>query len=378
MKSFLPEHFQFAHKYSVQLNEQLRNLVAYGVANKLYSVRIDIKDDEKKKEFSHLQSTEIASWLKNHGYTNELEKLWLITLYPALVTDLYLFVDEALICSEKARLTLTYALLRKPLRDNLFYLEWLLVSPQNFVNTFDEKDPSEFSLDQMLRQDKVRGIIREAIDRIGKSGVIDSDVIFNMRYEPHGGQYSLHAMWNRALHLITTRKSLATEQRNLNFIFSDDQDRLDQWTHIYTHVPAVLDYAVNIAEALLFLLSGSKPADFLVSKFHRELGFAVWSKDIVSLPNNKQYFSDFPNDLDDLYVACPRCHKKIDVQQDLARALFLERYINCPHCHRYISIRSIVNQNTVKRVLSYHPIHLNSRTFAQAANFYNSAILEFF
>jgi len=76
------------------------------------------------------------------------------------LADLYQFVTEALICSEKGWLTASYALLRKPFRDNLFYLEWLLAEPDVFTNAFYKQDPEEFSVDKMMRESKVLEIIK--------------------------------------------------------------------------------------------------------------------------------------------------------------------------------------------------------------------------
>ena len=126
MKSFLPDQFSFSHKYSTYLNGYLANLLVFGEQNKVYSVSFQFKNEEHDKAFSQLQGGEIADWLEKNEYKDVLEKMILRTLYPALLGDLCQFVAEALDCSEKARLTVTYALLRKPFRDDLFYLEWLL------------------------------------------------------------------------------------------------------------------------------------------------------------------------------------------------------------------------------------------------------------
>jgi hypothetical protein len=347
MKSFLPEQYHFAHEYSKSLNGYLTNLIVFGEQNQVYSVPINLKNDEHEKEFSQLNGGEIAIWLENHGYRDELERMILKSLYPALLADLCQFVVEALDCSESARLTITYALLRKPLRDDLFYLEWLLADPRSFINTFYEKNPSEFSLDKMLREDKVRGIVRQAVDRTAKKDSVDPEVIYDIRYNKLA-EYSFDTMWNKALHLITTAKTHSTEYRNLNFIFSDDEDRSHQWKHIYSFLPVVLDYAVDVAESLMFIVLGNERPGYYVDFFHRELGFFVWSKEVVDWQNNLTLSSEMPNDLDELHIACPKCNRMIDMQENLARALFLERKMKCPKCFRNITIESIVDKNGLR------------------------------
>jgi len=347
MNASLPTQYRFSHEYSVLLNQQLEHLINYGVQNKVYSIHIELSDKKQSEEFSALNSTEIFDWLNNNGYRSHLEKMILMSLYPALISDMFLFIDEALNCLEKGRLTTAYSLFRKPLRDNLFYLEWLLVEPTNFAGMFYDKEPTEFVLDRMLREEKVLPIITKAVDRVGKTGIVIPEVIYEMRYKSKTGFYSLNAMWNQALHLITTSKSHNTPKREFNLIFSDDEDKFTQWEHIYSSIPVILHYGIEIAEALMFLVVGDRPSEFRINHFHRELGFSVWSRDLVLRQNDPQLLKDFPNDLDDLYVKCPSCKKKIDVHQEQARALFLDRKIKCQYCNRGVSIESIVVNNPI-------------------------------
>lgn len=270
----MPDQYQFSHKYSLYLNEYLANLLVFGEQNGVYSVFINLNNEQQGREFSQLKGEEISFWLEKNGYKDELEKMVLRTLYPALLWDLHQFVAEALECSEKARLTVTYALLRKPFRDDLFYLEWLLAEPHDFINIFQDKNPSEFSLDKMLREDKVRGIVREAVSKTVKMDSVDPEVIYDMRFNKIV-EFSFDAMWNKALHLVTTAKTHSTEKRNMNFIFSGDEEREYQWRHIYSFLPVVLDYAVDVAESLMYIMLGKERPNYYVDFFHRELGFSV-------------------------------------------------------------------------------------------------------
>jgi len=102
MKSLLPDQYRFSHKYSTYLNGYLASLLVFGEQNKVYSVTIHFKEEGDEKEFSQLEGGKIADWLEENGYKDELEKMLLRTLYPALLGDLYQFVAEALDCSERA------------------------------------------------------------------------------------------------------------------------------------------------------------------------------------------------------------------------------------------------------------------------------------
>ena len=61
--------------------------IVFGEENKVYSVSINIDNDEHKKEFSQLGEVKIFNWLEKHGYKDELEKMILMSLYPALLSS---------------------------------------------------------------------------------------------------------------------------------------------------------------------------------------------------------------------------------------------------------------------------------------------------
>jgi hypothetical protein len=355
MESLLPDQYYFSHQYSAWLNEYLVNLLVFGEQSNVYSVSLQPKNQEHDKQLLHLEGEELAAWLEKNGYTDEVEKMTVRTVYQALLADLCQFVAEALSCSARGRLTVAFALLRKPFRDNLFYLEWLLDDPQHFIKTFRDKNPSEFSLDKMLREDKVREIVRRATKKTMKRDSVVSDVIYDIRYNKLV-DYSFDPMWNKALHLITTAKTHSTEHRNLNLVFSNDEDRDYQWRHIYAFLPLLLDYAVDVAETLMYMMSGKERPNFYVDYFHRELGFAVWSREVIEWQDDPLVVSEFPNDLDDLHVECPKCHRVIDMRNEWARILFLTRKMKCPKCFRRIGIESIVDKNEIRPHLKMHDV----------------------
>lgn len=104
-------------------------------------MKISLDNENQAKEFSNLVGVEILRWLEKHNKSSELGELLLKSVYPAILADYCQFVSEALHCSEKGKLTVTYALLRKPLRDNLLYFEWLLADPNNLLNTLYNMPP---------------------------------------------------------------------------------------------------------------------------------------------------------------------------------------------------------------------------------------------
>jgi hypothetical protein len=58
-------------------------------------------------------------------------------------------------------------------------------------------------------------------------------------------------MFDQALHLVTNYKAIQTARQNLNFIFSDRESHESQWMHLYTRLPLLLAYAVDLSTVLV-------------------------------------------------------------------------------------------------------------------------------
>jgi hypothetical protein len=54
----------------------------------------------------------------------------------ALTSDFLHHVYEGLWCLEKRKIVVAFNVLRKPLKDNLTYLCWMLADPEDFYATY--------------------------------------------------------------------------------------------------------------------------------------------------------------------------------------------------------------------------------------------------
>lgn len=87
-------------------------------------------------------------WLKQNNLNNEITSVLTKHLISAIVHDFLNFMFESLNCAKKGKMTVAYALLRKPITDELLILEQLLVDKTEFIDRFfhiaipDNYDPS--------------------------------------------------------------------------------------------------------------------------------------------------------------------------------------------------------------------------------------------
>ena len=62
-------------------------------------------------------------------------------------------------------------------------------------------------------------IIQLAIDKSSTPGWVSAELIYDLRYNKAMVR-GFEPLWNKAAHLVTTVKHYATEQQNINFVFS--------------------------------------------------------------------------------------------------------------------------------------------------------------
>ncbi len=338
---FLPDIFRFSHDYALYLHNCLAEFIVYGEKMKLFDVKMSFDTKEQSEGFSGLVGEEIFQWLEQHNKNKVLGELLLKSLYPALLADLCQFVDEALYCSIRGRLTVTYALLRKPLRDNLFYLEWLLADPESLLNTLYYHPPSEMALEKFTTREKAIPIIQAAINRTASSTMFDAEFIYDSRYN-RAVEFSFEQLWNKALHLVTTRKYIETEQQNLNFIFSDDEARWGQWYHIYTTLPYLLYYTAEIADSLMILIMGDTRPNFYEALLHRSIGLLLWGQEINKIKNLDSDELEFNEVIKDYNFECVHCHMIIIPNSESLKYLFEKEILKCNHCHRKNTISDLI------------------------------------
>lgn len=92
--------------------------------------------------------------LKQHQLDDELTTILTKHITMSIVSDMVNFIYESFSCAKKGKMTVAYALLRKPFTDELLILEQLLYDPKDFINRFfhsgniEEYDPSLANIDK--------------------------------------------------------------------------------------------------------------------------------------------------------------------------------------------------------------------------------------
>ena len=207
---------------------------------------------------------DILEWLSNNGYEDEFKSIVIKQVLIATISDYCHYVYEALKCSEKSKLAITYTLLRKPLKDNLLLFEWIMTNRNEFLENF-QKDSNCYAIDK-IDSNKKKMFIERSVKQINYSKAFDADFIYNIRYSKKT-DYSLEKLWNMANHLVTTCKDYKTENLNLNFVFSGVDSKESQWNYLYSILPYLLFYTVEVIQVVLDQEIGKNKFDILFETF---------------------------------------------------------------------------------------------------------------
>jgi hypothetical protein len=335
VKNYLPAELRFSHDYSLWLHDGLAQIVVEGQRRGLFETRVDLVDAVQREKFE--SAPHVLDWIEGEGRSELMAEVLLKAILPALLSDFCHFIYESLSCSRKGKLGVAYALLRKPLRENLHYLEWIVARPEDFLNTFYGGEPRELSFSHIGDAARVKSVIATAVARCPSSEAFLPDYLFDIRFDK-ACPYGLELYWNRALHLITTKAPIDTERQNFNFVFSSEDDIAGQWALYYTHVPLLLYYAAELTEVLLAYATNALMPDIAHAVMHRIVGFLYWVRESPAGLGGRAEEEGAGLQA----LLCPSCAFPIPGDKQTYEKLFYGKRLSCAKCKHRLSVSSLV------------------------------------
>lgn len=236
-----PKHWK-AHEFCYFLHDSmLRALIEYEqsgahnwVAEAFKKALIDhpIEDD-----------FEILDFLKKHNLTKPYKHHIRSHLALGLTADMLHFLFEALQAFEKRKFAVGWALLRKPLKENLLFLCWMLSSEDEFIQRFESDNYRTLN---GISKEKQLEIFEGAIKQLPSREAFSNDALWNIIYSKNHAS-GFEPSWQRATHLITSKGDLLkTEDYSLNLIFeiptSDHHHDL-----LYDKLPYLMIFTTSVA-----------------------------------------------------------------------------------------------------------------------------------
>ena len=330
----LTEYEEFSHAYCYYVHDQIVDFIKSGEEAGIATATINFKEETHAEEILRHSGEDLWYWLDESGYHKELDEMTIRHIFLALLSDFCHFIYEALSCAKRGKTTVAYALLRKPLKDNLFYLEWMLTDRDGFIKTMRLERIVDLSI-QSIDKDRKIEIISNALDMTLTGPWIDPEFLYDLRYTKSVG-WSFESSWQKASHLITTFDHLQTEGMNFNFIFSGDYERSTQSRYIYTFLPIILFHALEIVRSLF--------SNFAIIEEENEetatrtlagLSYCVlqaWdeAEEVLVHGINKI--------LEGLEMNCRKCGNQDFAGCEILRMIFEKYKVRCPKCGKISSL----------------------------------------
>ncbi|MDD5308619.1 MAG: hypothetical protein PHU25_14975 [Deltaproteobacteria bacterium] len=275
----LPEQFKTAHDLCYANHDVMLHLLNGGFCNNSFCMLVDLSEEDQPPQFE--TNEDLFSWLDTPGHHQTRAEILRCTVFPAVLGDFLHFVYEALRCSQKTKLTVAIALLRKPLQDSLGLLETIFVDLLGFASKMVEK-PADLNVKRSGgKPDEHVRRIGAVLDVLDEQRRFDAEFLAQVRYS-RGAEDSFAGSFDKALHLFTSNKNIETEKLNLNFIFSGPDAWHTQRSYIYSRLPYVLCYARLLVEAVFSTIDNGTDPVYL-DDIERRISAAtmLWSETIV-------------------------------------------------------------------------------------------------
>jgi hypothetical protein len=238
-------------------------------------------------------------------------------MFPAILGDMLHCFYEALETSRKAKLGISFMLLRKPLQESLYVLEAVIADRADFAKKLTEDPIKLWSQGIGGREAHARNI-QKVLDAIGESDRFDAAYLAQLRYDK-SAEDGFDGICNKAMHLFTDHKAIKTERMNINFIFSNRDSMLTQWSYIYSRLPYLLVYMHSIVEHVCKGIAPTSPA-YLDDMKRRISALVLLWWEAIEDPYSEPHLENFAERTRDwLYQHCNEAGFSRPTSADLIR-----------------------------------------------------------
>lgn len=242
---YLPEKHWAEHRMCELLINQIEEYITNEIFNDLrfQEVQIDPKNPILKDEH-------IFDYLLRIDKKDEHNLFIKKNITNALIMDTCYFLQEALVCSKKKRLTVSFALLRKPfVYDLIIFLRILFET--DFIEKYNTQE--SFDATKLTDEDKL-ALLNLSTTCLFSLKTIKGSELFDWIFNQSNPD-SIINISNKALHPSTNRnKNNMTEMQNLNFVFANNDNIENLWSFFYNRIPLLLLYFLEIIDALIMNL----------------------------------------------------------------------------------------------------------------------------
>ena len=320
---FIPHQYWKEHEFCFFLHDRLVQLLIEYENSGIKEQVSDAFNEVIIKNNVNPDDIDILEFMKNHKLIEPYKHHIRSHVTLALTSDMLHFLYEALSCFEKRKFSVAFSLLRKPLKEHIFFLSWLLADEDDFISRFEANNHTTFN---RISKEKKIEVFNKAIDKFAINETFDAELIWDMIYSKshHNG---FEPILQRATHLITSQgELLKTEDYSFNFIFEDSQDNY-HYEFLYSKLPYLLMFTTH-----LLLESFNKVSAVNEHTFNHSLITTMGCYEALFIDGRSQTISRMLKKQLGSLLKCIHCKEPIKINKQNALDFYLKEEINCVHC----------------------------------------------
>lgn len=340
-KNKFPEDLKFARDYCFFINNIILSTVESAYDSLIFEHNIEFENDEQKIQFKYvLENKDYEQYRDWFRANDKLTDLYFITLKGVLlnlIIDFNNYIYEALEIIQHGNYSVAYTVLRKPFKENLLLLEWIIADPVEFMFKYSFLDSTKYApLNFFGKKDKLLNIMGRAIKKLKHPSFFDSEVFYQLRYSKRN-IHSFDNLWNKSTHLVTTRNNIKTDTWNLNFVFLTEENRENLLHHLYSFLPLLLFYSSEIVDQVLKNIAKLGKDDV---PLRRMAGFIVCFEEayLKGRADEKIFKKQLSKFRKELAQKCPNCSSQLTFTTNNMKLYCLEEKIICQNCSHEISL----------------------------------------
>lgn len=319
----IPKSHQASHEFCWYVYEQLAQMLIQHDASGASRVVSNSFRSIAAESGDVLSEADFIEFLKERGFNSECRHHLISNLSLALTADMLRFLHEGLRTIENCHISIAFSLLRKPFKENLLFLAWLLGDEVEFLRRFSSNNYE--TLNGLGEAEQIK-ILEDAISKTITPDLFSPrdirDAIFSKQLET-----GLEPLWQRATHLITRQgRLLKTPDYSINFIFEPARSE-HYYDVLYSWLPIIflLIFQVTLECFRLALkVNETTASHYLIT--------TVGCYEALFLHESDATIKDMVNSVFSSFLKCCRCDNKLLINQSNAPRLYMLEQIYCTRC----------------------------------------------
>lgn len=315
------------HELCFYLHDMMTQLIVEIESIDFRSAHFDLS--ESAHQAASGGSEQLIDHLLQSEHRPRAARMMLNHVLVALASDYLHFVYEALIALSKRKFAVAFSLLRKPFKENLLHMTWMLGDADDYFDKF-ERSPAVFMESRKTDSAFRAKLFDKALQRCILSESFDAALIERLIYDKDDS-ISLASLFDKATHLVTGARALRTEPMNLNFIFKDPRDD-DIYDSCYSIIAMVLMYSFSILSSEI-----EKTAPIDTGYIRRRLLVSFMIYESLFTRGVPKIYRSLERGLKGLF-SCSVCKGALKARRELVPRLLISERIICPHCDSDVDV----------------------------------------